>query len=135
VVGKVEQIDQELIHVCEEFYRQLEGGDIRYFDLLDADIEFNSPFGDVHGHDGVASIFEMAGRAFDEPHPEPEEFVPAGDRLLVTGTWKGRAKATGISVEARFAHIVWFREGKICATHVYVDSAKVREAIEGEGTQ
>ena len=132
VEGETEGIDEELVGVCEEFYRQLCEGDIRCFDLLDPDVEVDTFFGDFRGLDDTAGYFTSTALFYDEPRPNPEEFVPAGDRLFVLGTWTGRAKASGTLVEARFVHVVWFRGRRLCAIHVYIDSAKVLAAIQGD---
>jgi ketosteroid isomerase-like protein len=133
VAAGTELISGELVQVGEDFYRQFCEGDIRCFDLLDPEVEIETFFGDFRGLDDAVGYFQSTTSFFDDPRPQAEEFVPAGDRVFVLGTWTGTAKSSGASVEARFAHVVWFRGRRISAIHVYVDSAKVLAAIEADG--
>jgi ketosteroid isomerase-like protein len=46
------------------------------------------------------------GELFDDPHPDPEEFLRVGDRVIVIGTWRARSHQSGEKVTARFVHLL-----------------------------
>lgn len=112
-------------------------GDLRFFERLDPDIDWWIPEtlpdgGSRHGESEVIDFWEAMGELFEGAHPDPEEFIPAGDRLIVLGTWRARVKATGDLVEARFAHVNGYRDGKLVSFRNYIDTAKVLQALEGQ---
>jgi ketosteroid isomerase-like protein len=81
------------------------------------------------------------GELFDEPHPEPEEFIRSGDRLVVLGHFHGHARATGRQVAIRFAHVYRLTgpEGPLsqrlyAAFELFIDTAAVVDAITGSDT-
>ena len=85
-------------------------------------------------------FWNNVGALFDDPHPEPEEFIRDGDRLVALGHVHGRSRATGEQVAIRFAHV--FRltgvEGPLsqqryAAFELFVDTAAVLAAMSGQG--
>jgi 2-(1,2-epoxy-1,2-dihydrophenyl)acetyl-CoA isomerase len=66
------------------------------------------PFGIGGCHLGTEAIdrgWWAIGRAYSI-RAEPDEYVDTADgRLLVLGRYRGSARATGVSVEAAFAHL------------------------------
>lgn len=58
-----------------------------------------------------------------------DSMVVEGDRVAVTGTYTGRFRASGKSIEARFAHVYEVRDGKVFRMEQFVDSAAVNEAL------
>ncbi len=42
----------------------------------------------------------------------PDEFIDAGDTVVVLGTYSGRYRSTGKSFQANFAHVWKIRTGK-----------------------
>ncbi|HKH41933.1 MAG TPA: nuclear transport factor 2 family protein [Solirubrobacterales bacterium] len=61
---------------------------------------------------------------------EAEEFVEAGDRVLVLITWIGRGKGSGAQIESRGAHLWTFRDGLVVHYGVYRDRDEARAALE-----
>ncbi len=63
---------------------------------------------------------------------EPQDFHElAGGGLLVTGRYVGKARATGAPVDAGFAHVLRFTDGRISELVQYTDSARWAEALDG----
>jgi uncharacterized protein len=118
------------VELVECFYRRFRAGDLTCFDLLDPDVEHRTFFGDTRGVDALIAYLESVNELFDEPAPDPEEFFHAGDRVVVLGTWRGRVKANGAEVEARFAHIWRCRAGRLVDCGNYVDSARLLQALD-----
>ena len=121
-------ITDELVEQSREMYRMVREHDVAFLDSLDLALEYHLPQGfggDVHGPWAVLEVMNAAAELFDDPRPEPEEFLPSGDALIVLGTWRGTARSTGAPVAAPFAHVQRFRAGKIADMRVYMDSAEV----------
>ncbi len=126
----MEETSEDVVGTVEAFYRKFREGDLTCFDLLDPEVEHRTFFGDTQGVDALVGYLEGVNEVFDEPGPDPEEFIQAGSTVVVLGTWRGRVKATGRQVEARFAHIWQCREGRLASCRNYVDSAKLLAALE-----
>lgn len=97
----------------------------------DPDIVWN-PFEEVpsHGHDGVRAYLERWESEWEELETTPEEFIDAGDRVLVTVHFRGRGRGSGIEVDARLYEVYALRDGKI----VRMDEFTVRsEALDAAG--
>ncbi|KAF0809992.1 Enoyl-CoA hydratase/isomerase [Alcanivorax sp. S71-1-4] len=63
----------------------------------------------------------------------PGRFEPlASGDLLVEGTYRGHARASGHPVEAVFMHRLTFRDGRIAALHQLTDSAQWQAALAGQ---
>ena len=91
------------------------------------------PFGGTrHGYDGVWA-FAVVYRDFIEgAWADPDDFLDAGDRVVVLGRMRGRAKATGRAFEMPFAHVWTLTDGVASRCRAYLDSAVVTLALEGK---
>ena len=58
-----------------------------------------------------------------------EEFLDAGERVVVLGHFRVRGKATGKTIDAPFAHVWTLREGKAVYHHNYVDTATILQSL------
>jgi ketosteroid isomerase-like protein len=112
-------LSQEDIDYIREGYRLFEHGDPAFLDRFtpDATLVFPEtlPKGGTYGSPWEALQFwNTIGEILDDPHPEPEEFIRDGDRLVVLGHVHGRARGTGEQVAIRFAHVfTWSGEGPL----------------------
>ena len=59
------------------------------------------------------------------------EFFESGDRVIVLGSYTGRAKATGREFTARFAHVWTLQGGKIVRLQQCADTVQVTRALAG----
>jgi len=87
------------------------------------------PTGEVHdGSDGVGGLLEENRTAFADFHFEPHRSAPAGDVVLVegtftgthTGTWRG-LPATGRTIRLRMALVFEFEGEALVCERVYFD--------------
>lgn len=90
------------------------------------------PFGIGGQHDGPGAMrrngWGAIARHF-EACAEPDRFLDLADgRLLVTGRYRGRGKQGGATLDAAFAHLIAFEQGRIRALEQYTDTARWREA-------
>jgi ketosteroid isomerase-like protein len=89
--------------------------------------------GTRHGRDGVATYFELLNEHVEDGWGDPDEFLDAGERVIVLGRLRGRARATGAEFEARFVHVWDFQDGMAVTFDSIVDSAAVLAALGGPG--
>lgn len=50
-----------------------------------------------------------------------DEFIEAGDEVVVLMRWHGRGKGSGVEVDGQGAHVWWLRDGKAIRWRVYRD--------------
>jgi len=85
--------------------------------------------GTRHGPDGVTTYFELLDEHVENGWGDADEYLDAGERVVALGRLLGRARATGIDFEARFAHIWDFQDGVIVTFDSILDSATVLAAL------
>jgi uncharacterized protein len=91
-------------------YRLFTEGDPAFLDLYEADARVvfpeSLPKGGTYASPLEALEFwNNVGELFEAAHPEPEEFLRDGHRLVVLGHFHGRSRATGEQVAIRFAQV------------------------------
>jgi uncharacterized protein len=107
--------------------------------LLHPDFRGDVTPGMPNGWGGVYSgsetmVRECWARVFGELdiRPVPEELLPTADgRIVVLGTYRGTARATGNELAAVFAHVLAFRDGQVSVITQITDSARWHEALHG----
>jgi ketosteroid isomerase-like protein len=60
---------------------------------------------------------------------EAEDFIQAGDRILVLIHWTGRGKGSGVEIEGRGAHLWTFRDGLVARHETYRDRDQAKAAL------
>ena len=81
----------------------------------------NSPSGTFHGPQSVGDdVFSAIPQNFDEFSAEPDNFDDQGERIVVTGRFRGKAKS-GAELDAAFEHTYEMKEGKIARLENKVD--------------
>jgi len=78
----------------------------------------------------LEGVFVRLGTEWDGYAAVPDEFIDAGDTVVVLGKYSGKFKATGKSFQANFAHIWTLREGNAVKFVQYTDTLKVHEALQ-----
>lgn len=87
--------------------------------------------GTYHGPNAVLSgVFMRLGTEWDGFAAVPDEFIDAGDTIVVLGEYSGKYKATGKSFQAKFAHVWKINEGKATRFTQYVDTLLVHRALQ-----
>jgi ketosteroid isomerase-like protein len=92
--------------------------------------ESMAPFKGIYrAHDGMRRYWDDLREAFDWFRPEIEEVIDCGDGRLVTPTTvRGRARASGIELEARGAVLWVVRDGKILRGKLFQTTEQALEA-------
>jgi hypothetical protein len=78
------------------------------------------------------NVFARLATEWEGYRAAVESFYDAGDTIIVTGRYLGKYKASGGNMDAVFAHIWNFKDGKIVKYTQNVDTKKVWDAIEGK---
>jgi uncharacterized protein len=94
------------------------------------EIEWHQAQGLPHGgrYNGVAevrrNIFDPLDEEWwDEFSAAPEEFLDAGDEVVVIGRYRGVAKGTGKELDVPFVHVWTVREEKAVRFRQFLDTA------------
>lgn len=83
--------------------------------------------GEVRGRDQILANFAQIPNYWTSFSVEPEEFIDAGDWVVVRGTQ--RAGNDSGSFESPFAHLMKFADGKVVRGEFYADSAKAAKVL------
>ena len=104
--------------------------------LLHAEVEIlQTPLlpwgGSYRGHEGAREFFRRLAEEVDAL-PEPEEFIPAGDAVAVTGRLRGRARASGKAFDLAIVHVWTLREGRVARFEAYIDTPRMLAALSAD---
>ena len=117
--------DVEIVRGSYEDFNNGNPGGV--LERLDADVDWvepgggNAPSGTFHGPQSVGDdVFSALPGHFDEFTVVAEDFDDQGDRVVVTGRFKGRAKS-GAELDAPFEHVNVMKDGKIVRFENNVD--------------
>jgi ketosteroid isomerase-like protein len=125
------------LEIARESYEAFACGDLdRVVGDLDARIVWEQAQGLPHGgtYHGVSevrrNIFDPLDRDWwDEFTARPDEFIDAGDQVVVLGRYRARAKPTGRSLDVPFVHVWTVRDGKVTRFRQFLDTAGWNAAL------
>lgn len=80
------------------------------------------------GHAGFARWFEDWGAAWSEFSMEPEEFLDAGERVVMVFRMKATGRASGVPVERQDAMVWEIRDEKVTRLDYYNSREQALEA-------
>jgi ketosteroid isomerase-like protein len=85
------------------------------------------------GIDGLARLNEEIRDVWEEFRNVPEQFIDAGDRVVVIVTSHARGRGSGVELETRTYATIWtLRDGQATRVQVGVDP---NEALKGVGLE
>lgn len=102
--------------------------------FLDPDVVFDATRRLINprtytGMEGMRAMLADRDEVWEEFRTEPDEFVDAGDRVVVIGRWAGKGKGSGIEVQQPVAHVFTLRGGRVVRWELgYTDRGKALEA-------
>lgn len=93
---------------------------------LDADIEWTEPVsfpngGMYHGREGARKYLAQSRAGLAEGTSEPEQFIVAGNRIVVFVHAHVRPKASGEWLDIRLADVYTVKGGRIVAMNAFAD--------------
>ena len=109
-------------------YEDFNGGNpAGVLERLDPEVDWiepgggNAPSGTFHGPQSVGDeVFSAVPEHFEEFTAAAENFDDQGEKIVVTGRFKGRAKS-GAELDAAFEHVNVMKDGKIVRFENNVD--------------
>jgi ketosteroid isomerase-like protein len=75
----------------------------------------------AYGREGVAATFRDWFETFEDFQIEPEDFIVAGDRILVPTRQRARGKGSGVQIDERVYQLYMVRDGMIIGFDEYSD--------------
>jgi ketosteroid isomerase-like protein len=102
--------------------------------LMDDDLvcRTHAPFPDPRTWHGLQGFLDMSADAadiFDEFRLRGEEFIDAGDRVLVRVVLEGRGSGSGAEVSGTFWYVYGVRGGKLTTIDMYAVREQALEAL------
>jgi len=114
--------------VREALEALLEGDEVAIGRLVDPELEFHGTVGGLQegevarGRAEIERVFENEDlAAWDLRRLDPEEFIDAGDSVVVLVHEYRRGRGSGIEVEAETAMVLKVREGRVVRMQGYMD--------------
>lgn len=132
--------EQENVRVVRDAYAAFQRGDIPgVIEMLSDDVDWFTPgtpeqipyAGRLRGPEAVGGFFGRLAESEEITHFEPQEFVAQGDKVVVTGNYRGRTRPAGRDFDLDWLHVFTVRDGKVVAFREYVDTAALAEAHRG----
>ena len=106
-----------------------------FLDSIDPEFELVTPPGlalepqTYRGHEGVRRYFDSFYDAVDEVRLEAEEFIAAGNHVIVPFRLTTRGRASGIEASMQAVQVWEVRHGKAIRCDVYASVEEAREAV------
>ena len=82
-----------------------------------------------HGAEGAMQFLAEWSDAWDAWEMEVEDYIDAGERVVVILNQRGRSKASGIPVDMRFAQVWTLRDGQGIRMQMYASPDEALEAV------
>jgi uncharacterized protein len=122
-------MSQQDVETMRGAYEAFNRSDIpAVLNVFDPNIEWHepgggrAPHGTFHGSQNVAQdVFSTIPQNFDEFRADPEQFIDAGDHVVVGGHFHGRGKS-GQDLDVPYVHVWLMRNGKPVGFHNYVEA-------------
>jgi ketosteroid isomerase-like protein len=78
---------------------------------------------------GLKRWVDSTREIWDEWRFEPEEFLDAGDQVVVLVRVVARGGSSGVSLDRKTAHVWTLRDGRVVRCEVYLDRSAAIEAV------
>ena len=131
-------MSQENITVIRGMYESFSKGDVtsvlgqmhQHIEWREAENFIYADRNPYHGPQAVLEgVFMRLASEWADFKVMPEEWLDAGNHIVVLGTYSGRHKDTGREVRAQFAHIWGVTHGRVVRFQQYTDTKQFADAI------
>jgi ketosteroid isomerase-like protein len=90
----------------------------------------DEPDGETYqGHDGLRALLRKWLVPFDDLRIEPEEFIEAGEAVVMPYRFRGRERSSGRDITGPETWVFWLRDGRIREVREYRHKAEALEAV------
>ena len=129
-------MSQENVDIVREAFEAFLGGDQETTaQLVDPEVEFHGTVGGLeegriaHGQSQIDQTFEAEDlEAWEERRLEAEEFIDAGDNVVVLLHEYRRGRGSGVELETKTAVVVAVSGGRVVRIQGYMDRDAALEA-------
>jgi ketosteroid isomerase-like protein len=124
-------MSRENVELVRAIYEAFAAGDVPgVIGRMAPDIVWNEaenfPYADRNPYEGpdaiVTGVFARLGGEWDGFAAVPDEYLDAGDTVVVLGRYHGTYKATGKAIDAQLVHVWRVKDGKAAAFQQYADT-------------
>jgi ketosteroid isomerase-like protein len=124
-------MSEQNIDLVRAIYAAFAAGDVpSVVALMSPDMVWNEaenfPYADGNPYCGAEAIlggvFARLGSEWEGFAAVPEEFLDAGDTVVVLGRYRGTFKATGLAMDSQLAHVWRVADGKAVRFQQYTDT-------------
>jgi len=131
-------MSQETVQLIRGLYEAFGAGDVpTVLGKMHHDIEWreaeNFIYADRNPYVGpqavLDGVFMRLGSEWDRFTVTPEEWLDAGNQVVVLGIYTGTHKATGKAVRAQFAHVWAVRGARVLRFQEYTDTKQFAEVV------
>ena len=131
-------MSQEKVEIIRRMYDSFERGDVpAVLGQMDQQIEWkeadNFIYADGNPYVGpqavLEGVFMRFGSEWEGFAVIPEEWLDAGNHVVVLGTYTGTHKETGREVRAQFAHVWGVKGDRVVRFQQYTDTKQFADAI------
>jgi ketosteroid isomerase-like protein len=133
-------MSEENVAAVKAGFDALEHGDVEeLLELIHPEFEFTTPAtlsvepDTYRGEEGVRRYFDSFYEAMDEVRFIPDEFIDAGDRVVVPVHVRARGKETGLEVEQRIFQVWSVRDGKASRVEIFPTLEEAMDATKAPG--
>jgi ketosteroid isomerase-like protein len=109
-------MSQENVEIVRRFYEHILRGDqAAALACLAPDVDYGvaQEIRPAHGLEAVRAMWERWLNDWEEIETVAEEFIDAGDHVIVTVHESGRGRGSGIEIDGRYFNVLTVRNGKI----------------------
>lgn len=92
-------------------------------------IEMGVLEGTFRGREGFKRFIEGQVALFEDLRWDPEEFIDAGDQIVVPMCLGGKTRSIGLPLEYHAIHVWTLRRGKATRLRLYQSRARALEAV------
>ena len=134
-------MSQENVDFIREGYEAMSNGDVeRAMANFHPDIEIR-PGEDIPGMDvrdvyrgpeGFAQFLGKMSEAFEEVSWEPEDYIDAGDDVLVLILMAAVGRGSGVRIERPIAHVCTVKDGQLIRHVTYWNRQTALDAVQAE---
>jgi ketosteroid isomerase-like protein len=130
-------VSRENVQRIRSVYEQFSRTGAVDLELLDPDFESYDPPGVpdpriYRGREGFLENLQNLSQAFDDLRWQPEDFIDAGDTIIVEARMSGRGKGSGVEVDQCVFHVWTIREERAAAVRTVFTK---QEALEAAGLE
>jgi ketosteroid isomerase-like protein len=132
--GILDEVSEENVKIVKRIYAAWEDGSPVSSGLLAEDIEWVNPGeavepGTRHGVSAFGEAADSVTTTFEGARVHFEEFIDAGENVVVIGTLRGIGQGSGLEIGTRQGYVWTIRDGMAVRFEWFNDPAAALESV------